>query len=293
MKFTRYGHAVRCLCAFVLCLAVHAAAPRAQGADAKVVVDRSKDNVGQDTSIVLDGLGFPVVSYRDATNNNLKVLHCARANCRGRKSITSPDTGGNVGQYTSLALDGAGNPVISYYSSGNGNLKVLHCDDPNCVGDESGNINSPDTGGNVGRHTSLALDGGGNPVISYFDFTNLYLKVLHCDDPNCAGDESANINSPDTNGAVGSFTSLALDGSGNPVISYFDGGNQDLKVLHCDDPNCAGDQSANINSPDTRGNVGQHASLTLDGSGNPVVSYRDLSNQNLKVLTCDDPNCAK
>ena len=291
MKFTRYSRAVRFLGAVVICIAVHIAAPRAQGADAKVTVDR-RDNVGEHTSIVLDGLGFPVVSYYDATNGDLKVLHCARANCRGRKSITSPDTAGDVGWYTSLALDGSGNPVISYYDFTNGNLKVLHCDDPNCAGDESANVTSPDTVGDVGFFTSLALDGG-NPVISYFDNTNGDLKVLHCDDPNCAGEVSADAESPDTGGNVGWYTSLALDGSGYPVISYWDVTNDDLKVLHCDDPNCAADESANISSPDTNMNIGEFTSLALDGSGNPVISYLNSTTADLKVLTCDDPNCAK
>jgi hypothetical protein len=30
-----------------------------------------------------------------------------------------------------------------------------------------------------------------------------------------------------------------LNSAGNPVISYWDGGKETLKVLTCDDPNCA------------------------------------------------------
>ena len=82
--------------------------------------------------------------------------------------------------------------------------------------------------------------------------------------------------------ALGLYPSLALDASGNPVISYFGGINGGLKLAHCNDPNCIG--SRTIIMVDSSGNnVGWHTSMALDASGQPVISYYDFPNGDLKL----------
>jgi hypothetical protein len=75
-----------------------------------------------------------------------------------------------VGQYASLALDGAGNAHISYYDATNGKLKYARWTGSGWL------IVTPDSAGDVGQCTSLALDTAGNPHIAYLDYTNRDLK---------------------------------------------------------------------------------------------------------------------
>jgi hypothetical protein len=116
------------------------------------------------------------------------------------------------------------------------------------------------------------LDSSGNPHISYFDLSNGDLKYT-------AWTGSAwNTQTVDSGGTVGGYgyvgyyTSLALDSSGNPHISYYDSINGDLKYA-------AWTGSAwNIQTVDSTGDVGSFTSLALDSSGNPHISYSEQTN---------------
>jgi len=251
-------------------------------------------DVGEVPSIALTAAGNPVVSYGDVSNGDLKLLACADPGCSAVFAINSPDTTGTVGLISSLAIDSSSRPVVAYYDSTNGDLKVLHCNDLGCAaGGDS--INVPDSAGNVGLYPSLALDASGFPVVAYTNSLGSELKILHCNDMDCNsainGPES--ITTPDALNA-GDYPSLALDAVGNPVVAYYKSSSDDLKVLHCDDANCAGDESSNTTFADTDGVTGFDPSLRLDPAGNPVIAYKTepFAGGDLKVMHCNDPKCA-
>lgn len=268
--------------------------PDCDGGREFVIPDKEglPDIVGMYTSLALDAVGHPVASYYDFSNGDLKVLHCSNPSCSADQDhvISIPDQRGDVGLYTSLALDQNGNPVVSYHDATEGTLKLLHCDDPGCTGNEVGNIAVPD-GDQTGWSTSLALDAVGNPVVAYVDFNTGRLKLLHCDDPGCRGDESANISTPLAPDAIAGHLSLKLSADGNPILSYYDANGGTLKLLHCDDPACNGDESRNIAVLDSRDDVGWYSSLALGLGGNPIVGYYDVTAGDLKVLRCSNPLC--
>ena len=251
-----------------------------------VIVDSAGD-VGLLNSITIGTDGNPVMSYYDLSNQDLKVLKCSSPSCSSSNTVVTLDSAGNVGEYTSIAIGTDGNPVMSYFDATNGKLKVIKCSSPSCS-----SSNTPitlDSASNGGLYTSIVIGTDGNPVMSYYDSSNGDLKVVKCSNTSCSS--SNTIVTLDSTGNVGSFTSIAIGTDGNPVMSYYDTSNQDLKVLKCSSPSCS-----SSNTPvtlDSAGNVGSYTSIAIGKYGNPVMSYYDTSNGDLKVYSCGNKSCSQ
>jgi len=197
-------------------------------------------------------------------------------------TVIAQDTISSAGTFSSLVLDSAYNPVIAYYSAID-NLKVLHCNDDDCAGDDE-SIEIVDSGG---FFNSIQLNGI-NPVIAHYNDTTDDFKIVRCNDPNC----SSAVNGPESSELIDdriSGLSLQLDGSNHPVVSYQKTVGKNLYLLHCTDDDCSGAKS--IEKVDGKGQTGDYTSLAISPStGIPVIAY--TNGTKLGVTRCNDVNCA-
>ncbi len=190
----------------------------------------TQGNVGRHTSLALDGSGYVHISYFGGPGNDLKYAY---RDASGWHTETV-DAEGVVGLYTSLVLDAWGYPHISYFDDTNDGLKYASRDG---LGWRTETVDSE---GEVGPSTSLALDSSGYPHISYCksDYEG------QCDDLKYAYRDASgwHIETVDAEGYVGGDTSLALDGSDCPRISYYHQGHMDVKYAWLANIKTAGGQ---------------------------------------------------
>ena len=164
-------------------------------------------------------------------------------------SATVDESSTVTGAHSDIALDGSGNPHISYVDSTNGLLRYAHHDGENWA------LSTVDPSGNVLGYTSIALDADGNPRIAYHDGA---LRLAEWDG------SSWTLTTQDA-GSTGQGTQITLDEDGKTRIAYFDEDADDLSF------SIAGHQS-----PAVMGNSQSHPTGTVMGSGASGLASLDL-----------------
>jgi len=247
-------------------------------------------DVGRASSMAIGTDGFPVISYWDKSNNNLKFIHCNSVDCSTFDTPFALDNNGAVGQFSSMAIGTDGFPVIGYTDGTNSGLKVIHCTDIDCSTADTPTLLDS---GSVGFDPSLKIGVDGFPVVSYSDWGNSNLKFVHCKNISCSGGVGVGFDTPltlDSGTSVGFHTSLAIGSDTFPIIAYLDFGNTNLKVVHCTSVDCSTKDTPL--TLDNNGNVGRLPSIAIRLDEKPVIAYHDKGNQQLKLGVCGSADCS-
>jgi hypothetical protein len=187
------------------------------------------DGSGKYASLKIDSSGAPHIAYHRYgvldKLNYASYVGGGGGNCGGNDyQCDTLDSGSGVGQYPSLALDGAGQPRIAYYDRENGRVLYAHKNNGNWTIDEILQTAWD-------QYLSLAIDinNGDIPHIAHYDGTNDQLGyAVYIEDKGNCGYNSDSIKFEwqcDDVDAMGpdSHTmdvSLAVDNTGMPIIAY-------------------------------------------------------------------------
>ncbi|MEC8107162.1 MAG: putative Ig domain-containing protein, partial [Candidatus Thermoplasmatota archaeon] len=259
----------------------------ASGSWAATNIDTAS-GTGFHSSIAIDSNDGVHISYFDNANDDLKYATCSSGcTTASNWNKVSVDTSGDVGYYTSIAIDSDDAVHISYYDETNSDLKYSTCSS-GCATASNWNKVSVETSGKVGYYTSIALDSNDAVHISHFDNTNNDLKYTTCSS-SCT--TVSNWNSVDVDSLGSSVymmssvrTGIAIDSNDGVHISYYHP-NKDLKYATCSS-GCTTASNWDDVSVDASSNVGYHASIGIDSNDAVHISYFEETKDVLKYATC-------
>ena len=215
-------------------------------------------NTGLHPSIALDGSDRVHIAYQNITYSRLMSLVIAD----GLASTEKVAQVGTHGYGMGFAVGASGGAHLSFYNGSDSSGSLQYATKS---GSTWNSVTVDDGSTMVGTHSDLALDGSGNPHISYVDATNGLLRYAY------HNGESWSLSTVDPSGSVIGYTSIALDADGNPRIAYHDG---TLRLAEWDGA------SWTLTTQDA-GSAGQGTQITVDADGKTRVAYFDEDGDDL------------
>ncbi|MDD5225217.1 MAG: hypothetical protein PHE84_14635 [bacterium] len=216
-------------------------------------------NNGMGSSLALDPNGYLYVSYIKAGTYDLRFLTYTPTGSTA-ETVTR-GLGQSVSFATSLALDPQGVPFITYYNSLLGDLMLAYRD-PLIM--QWISLAVDDSEDDVGRYNSLVIDSYGSLHICYQNDTRGELWYAKYDPDRGVWTRDT----VDTEGSSGAYCRIALSSRENPIISYFEEANGDLKVA------LKSYDRWQIYRYDTAGITGLWTSIAVNSQGAMGLAYR-------------------
>jgi hypothetical protein len=217
--------------------------------------------------IIDGGAGFDGIENNFLPDPVMVDLGAGRVSGQGRDQLINIESaGGTVGADLLLGSDG-----------------------PDSLTGRDGNDHIEGRGGNddlAGNEGEDLIDGGeGTDTANGGSDSDTCVAAETTID--CEG-IAASVVTVDAAGLVGQFSSIEIGTDGNPIVSYEDLSNLNLKIADCADPSCS---AATLTVVDGPGIVGEFTSLAIGADDLPVISYSDGSNDDLKVAHCGNEAC--
>jgi hypothetical protein len=214
-------------------------------------------------SIAVGSDGVPVVAYRHDSDDALAV--------KKKDGVwLSLGGSGNPGDgfHTDTTIGPNNLPIVSHYT--NTGLAFWRKGETFTV------IQTIEGGGDLGKYNSIAAAPDGTMHISYHDEINGFLKYAS----NTVAPSQWQTEIVDDGGFVedvGEWSSIALDGFGEPHITYYNATNGDMRYAF------RINATWTIQKVDqSHDNHGEYSSLKLDSQGNPHVAYYNSDEDGLQ-----------
>jgi serine/threonine protein kinase len=183
----------------------------------------------KDSDTYLGGLDSLGIDQKDT----LHLVFMSRAGSlsymtKANGKWSTPEEIDSAGAYPSVTFDHQDNPIVSYYNPSTKALKYAYRKN------QTWETITLDNQGDVGQHSSIAVDKTGNVHIAYYELTTnnegrLKYARSHTD-PTQPGNWYRYIVA--SNG--GQWNTLVFDKNDNPIISYYDDVMQILRIAYGD-----------------------------------------------------------
>jgi predicted regulator of Ras-like GTPase activity (Roadblock/LC7/MglB family) len=252
---------------------------------------------GASSSVTIGTDGLPLISYVEGTTKKaFKVAHCTDSNCT-TATITTIDSAGSVGDYSSIKIGKDGLGIVSYTrpldTTGTrfSTLMVAHCVNVSCT--SVNRVVLDGSGANFANSkTSLAIASDGFASIAYRSADGK-IRVAHCVNVVCSGVKYTIVDNSGGISNTANEVSIAANQSGKQYLAYYSPSGS-LRVATCLVADCTSTARHNVDVSAAGVTNGGYASMTIGRDGLPLISYQKnfTSRSDLIVAQCRNFDCS-